>query len=107
MAAKEIIVKKYVVRLSDNEHERLATLIRKGRTTPEMRLNVSIDICFTRGARMRNCSGNGGLFPIRAHSHDRSLTAELFHLAANGHVPAPAFPPCDVMARTGGKWPTR
>ncbi len=30
MAAKDIIVKKYVVRLSDDEHERLATLIRKG-----------------------------------------------------------------------------
>ncbi len=31
MAAKEIIVKKYVVRLSDDECEQLATLIWKGR----------------------------------------------------------------------------
>jgi len=33
---------------------------------------------------MRNCSGNGGLFPIRAHSHDRSLDCGTLHLAANG-----------------------
>jgi transposase len=37
MAAKEIIVKKYVVRLSDDEREQLATLIRKGRN-PAQRL---------------------------------------------------------------------
>ena len=30
MATKEILVKKYVVRLSDDEREQLATLIRKG-----------------------------------------------------------------------------
>jgi len=30
MAAKEILVKKYVVWLSDDEHEQLAALIRKG-----------------------------------------------------------------------------
>jgi hypothetical protein len=30
MAEKEIFVKKYVVRLSDDEREQLATLIRKG-----------------------------------------------------------------------------
>jgi hypothetical protein len=30
MAAKEILVKKYVVRLSDEEREQLAALIRKG-----------------------------------------------------------------------------
>jgi hypothetical protein len=29
MAAKEIVVKKYVVRLSEDEREQLATLIRK------------------------------------------------------------------------------
>jgi transposase len=37
MAAKEIIVKKYVVRLSDDEREQLATLIRKG-NSPAQRL---------------------------------------------------------------------
>jgi transposase len=37
MAAKEIIVKKYVVRLSDDEREQLATLIRKG-SSPAQRL---------------------------------------------------------------------
>ena len=31
MAAKEISVKKYVVRLSDEEREQLETLIRKGK----------------------------------------------------------------------------
>src|SRR6195256_5768802 len=37
MAAKGIIVKKYVVRLSDDEREQLATLIRKG-SSPAQRL---------------------------------------------------------------------
>ena len=37
MAAKEIIVKKYVVRLSDGEREQLATLVRKG-SSPAQRL---------------------------------------------------------------------
>ncbi len=37
MAAKEIIVKKYVVRLSDDERQQLATLIRKG-NSPAQRL---------------------------------------------------------------------
>jgi Homeodomain-like domain len=37
MAAKEILVKKYVVRLSDDERERLAALIRKG-SNPAHRL---------------------------------------------------------------------
>ena len=37
MAAKEIIVKKYVVRLSGDEREQLATLIRKG-SSPAQRL---------------------------------------------------------------------
>jgi transposase len=37
MAAKEIIVKKYVVRLSDDKREQLATLIRKG-SSPAQRL---------------------------------------------------------------------
>jgi transposase len=37
MAAKEIIVKKYIVRLSDDEREQLATLIRKG-SSPAQRL---------------------------------------------------------------------
>jgi len=32
MAAKEISVKKYVVRLSDEEREQLETLIRKGKS---------------------------------------------------------------------------
>ena len=52
---------------------------------------------------MRNGSGNGGIFPIRAHSHDRSLDCGTLHLAANGHVPAPAFPPCDAMARKAAR----
>jgi transposase len=37
MAAKEIVVKKYVVRLSEDEREQLATLIRKG-SSPAQRL---------------------------------------------------------------------
>ena len=37
MAAKEIIVKKYVGRLSDGEREQLATLVRKG-SSPAQRL---------------------------------------------------------------------
>jgi Homeodomain-like domain len=37
LAAKEIIVKKYVVRLSDDERQQLATLIRKG-SSPAQRL---------------------------------------------------------------------
>ena len=37
MAVKEIIVKKYVVRLSDDERQQLATLIRKG-SSPAQRL---------------------------------------------------------------------
>jgi transposase len=37
MAAKEIIVKKYVVRLSDDERQQLAMLIRKG-SSPAQRL---------------------------------------------------------------------
>jgi Homeodomain-like domain len=37
MATKEIVVKKYVVRLSDDEREQLATLIRKG-SNPTQRL---------------------------------------------------------------------
>ncbi|HEY6259766.1 MAG TPA: hypothetical protein VIY51_28650, partial [Xanthobacteraceae bacterium] len=37
MAAKEILVKKYVVRLSGEERERLETLIRKGKS-PARRL---------------------------------------------------------------------
>src|ERR1700720_1699736 len=37
MAAKEILVKKYVVRLSDHEREQLAALIRKG-SSPAHRL---------------------------------------------------------------------
>ena len=37
MAAKEILVKKYVVRLSDDEREQLAALIRKG-SSPAHRL---------------------------------------------------------------------
>jgi hypothetical protein len=42
MAAKEIIVKKYVVRLSDDEHERLATLIRKGSSSAHRLLKARI-----------------------------------------------------------------
>ena len=34
MAAKEISVKKYVVRLNGEERERLETLIRKGKSPP-------------------------------------------------------------------------
>jgi homeodomain-containing protein len=42
MAAKEIIVKKYVVRLSDDEREQLATLIRKGRSPARRLLKARI-----------------------------------------------------------------
>jgi transposase len=41
MAAKEILVKKYVVRLSDAEREQLATLIRNG-SNPAQRLKARI-----------------------------------------------------------------
>ena len=37
MALKEILVKKYIVRLSDNERRQLAALIRKG-SSPAHRL---------------------------------------------------------------------
>ena len=42
MAAMEIIVKKYVVRLSDDEHERLAILIRKGSSSAHRLLKERI-----------------------------------------------------------------
>src|ERR1700732_5319290 len=42
MAAKEISVKKYVVRLSGEERERLETLIRKGKSTARRVLKARI-----------------------------------------------------------------
>jgi Homeodomain-like domain len=42
MAAKEVIVKKYVVRLSDDEREQLATLIRKGKSPAQRVLKARI-----------------------------------------------------------------
>jgi hypothetical protein len=42
MAAKEVIVKKYVVRLSDAEREQLATLIRKGKSPAQRLLKARI-----------------------------------------------------------------
>jgi Homeodomain-like domain len=42
MAAKETIVKKYVVRLSDDEREQLATLIRKGNSPAHRLLKARI-----------------------------------------------------------------
>ena len=42
MAAKEISVKKYVVRLSDEEREQLATLIRKGKSPAQRLLKARI-----------------------------------------------------------------
>src|SRR4029077_13594641 len=42
MAAKEISVKKYVVRLSGEERERLETLIRKGKSPARRVLNARI-----------------------------------------------------------------
>jgi hypothetical protein len=42
MAAKEISVKKYVVRLSDEERERLEALIRKGRSPAQRLLKARI-----------------------------------------------------------------
>ena len=42
MAAKEVIVKKYVVRLSDDEREQLATLIRKGKSPAQRLLKARI-----------------------------------------------------------------
>src|SRR5437870_1600089 len=42
MAAKEISVKKYVVRLSGEERERLETLIRKGKSTAHRVLKARI-----------------------------------------------------------------
>jgi len=42
MAAKEISVKKYVVRLSDEERERLETLIRKGKSPARRVLKARI-----------------------------------------------------------------
>ena len=40
MAAKEISVKKYVVRLSGEERERLETLLRKGKSPAQRLLKV-------------------------------------------------------------------
>src|SRR6516225_10136433 len=42
MAGKEITVKKYVVRLSDEEREQLETLIRKGRGLARRQLKARI-----------------------------------------------------------------
>ena len=42
MATKEISVKKYVVRLSDEEREQLETLIRKGKSTAQRLLKARI-----------------------------------------------------------------
>ena len=42
MAAKEISVKKYVVRLSGEERERLETLIRKGKSPAQRLLKARI-----------------------------------------------------------------
>jgi len=42
MAAKEVIVKKYVVRLSDAEREQLAALIRKGKSPAQRLLKARI-----------------------------------------------------------------
>ncbi len=42
MAAKEILVKKYVVRLSGEERERLETLIRKGKSPARLLLKARI-----------------------------------------------------------------
>jgi transposase len=42
MAAKEISVKKYVVRLSDEEREQLETLIRKGKSAAQRLLKARI-----------------------------------------------------------------
>src|ERR1022692_1090224 len=42
MAAKEISVKKYVVRLSREERERLETLIRKGKSSAQRLLKARI-----------------------------------------------------------------
>ena len=42
MAAKEILVKKYVVRLSDEEREQLETLIRKGKSPAQRLLKARI-----------------------------------------------------------------
>jgi len=42
MAAKEVVVKKYVVRLSDAEREQLATLIRKGKSLAQRLLKARI-----------------------------------------------------------------
>lgn len=42
MAGREVIVKKYVVRLSDEEREQLATLIRKGNSPAQRLLKARI-----------------------------------------------------------------
>ena len=42
MAAKEISVKKYVVRLSGEERERLETLIRKGKSPARRVLKMGV-----------------------------------------------------------------
>src|SRR3982075_1475357 len=42
MATKEIVVKKYVVRLSDDEREQLATLIRKGSNPAQLLMKARI-----------------------------------------------------------------
>jgi hypothetical protein len=54
MAAKEISVKKYVVRLSGEERERLETLIRKGKSPARRANHTKADWQFTtKNARIK------------------------------------------------------
>ncbi len=60
MAAKEISVKKYVVRLSSEERERLETLIRKGKSPArrvlKARILLKADVSLAKGGAITGSS---------------------------------------------------
>jgi hypothetical protein len=58
MAAKEVSVKKYVVRLSGEERERLETLIRKGKTPARRVLKARILLKADARAQPRQFAGS-------------------------------------------------
>jgi|SRR5450631_2707556 hypothetical protein len=68
MAAKEILVKKYVVRLSDDEREQLATLIRKGSSPAQRLANARQG---TRPVRRRQAAAVPGSGPTHTERMER------------------------------------
>ena len=78
MAAKEISVKKYVVRLSGEERERLETLIRKGKSPArrvlKARILLKADVS-PRAAAMRSRDWDPRAAPVRS-ARARSCESE-------------------------------